>query len=139
MEITPQFPELVELARPVALHKPDPAGNIFPEAVPSVKIEYKLATGGPVQKVHLFERDGPARYRESWIYSDGAGEKILALRQADAGAGDQGDWVGSGLLPRSDGLVSELHESWFYTGNPESQLASRMIAAHPTDQRFSRA
>ena len=106
--------ELDGFGRPTAVRRPA-TGSVGAELAPSVRIEYKLTAGGPVQKVHTFKPDG-----ETWIYLDGFGQELLTLRQADPARGDKGDWVGTGLLPRVDGLVSELHESWFYSGDPEN-------------------
>jgi hypothetical protein len=44
--------ELEGFGRPIAIRRPAP-GSVGAEVVPSVRIEYKLTVGGPVQKVHI--------------------------------------------------------------------------------------
>jgi YD repeat-containing protein len=108
--------------RPSEVFSPDPATGL-PSALPSARVSYFTAPGGPVQRARVQQRTGAASWREVWGYTDGLGAPLLSLEQADKAAGDGGDWLVSGLSRHDgQGLASNLYEPWFYDGDP---------AAHP--------
>jgi RHS repeat-associated protein len=73
--------------------KPDPATGALPKA-PSQKNEYVDTDSGP-QLVHTMDWDGKS-YRDTWAYSDGLGNHVATLHNADMAAGDPNEWVVSG-------------------------------------------
>jgi RHS repeat-associated protein len=101
------------------IYEPDPAtGGVSNQ--PSVKAEYIITADGPTQLVHTQAIDGNDAYRSVWTYLNGFGTPILALREADPGAGDEGQWVASGLPFRSYmGSVYQTFQPGFYSGDPK--------------------
>jgi len=62
-----------------------------------------------------------ASYRTSYLLQDGLGEKLVMFAQADAAAGDGGNWIVSGLLEYDGkGLVTKKYENWFTNSAPTS-------------------
>lgn len=110
---------LDDFGRVVALHAPDPATGA-PSGAPSSRIEYQVTAGGPVQRVKVESVEGPGRTRTTWKYVDALGRGVLTLAEADPSAGDGGQWIVSGLSRRSGGVVKEVYEPWFYSGDPAS-------------------
>ncbi|WP_442499339.1 toxin TcdB middle/N-terminal domain-containing protein [Methylobacter sp. sgz302048] len=110
------------LGRWTAAYLPDPATGA-PQPQPSLAVQYFVQPGGPVQRMRTEARIGPGSSLVEWKYSDGFGQKLLTLRQADPAAGDGGTWIGAGLPQRNTaGAVVGTYGPWFYSGDP---------AAHP--------
>jgi RHS repeat-associated protein len=111
--------DLDDFGRVVATHVSDPVTGA-PSAAPSSRIEYQVAEGGPVQRVKVESSEGGGRTHTTWRYVDSLGRAMLTLDQADPSAGDEGQWVVSGMPRRSGGLVKAVYEPWFYSGDPAS-------------------
>jgi RHS repeat-associated protein len=107
--------------RVTAIWRPHPsaAGALSPQ--PSIKVEYLL--GAPASRIHSMSQDGAkaedAVYRDEWTYVDGLGRPIATLSQADSTAGDEGDWIVSGVVDfDGKGGTRRAYRPWFWSGDP---------------------
>lgn len=113
-----------EFGRVVAKTLPDPAipGQLSP--LPTVTYSYFLPTDpstSPVTTMVARSQDGsdPANpeYYEAYTFVDGLGRPLVTLSEADATAGDGGDWVVSGVVDYdAKGAPARAYENWFHTG-----------------------
>jgi len=124
--------DLDDFGRIVATYAPDPVTGM-PSAAPSSRIEYLVTEGGPVQRVKIETSQGGGRTHTTWRYVDSLGRAMLTLSQADPSAGDEGQWVVSGMPKRLGGLVTDVYEPWFYSGDPANHP---LAALTPTSTRF---
>ncbi|HWL86721.1 MAG TPA: hypothetical protein VNO21_13015, partial [Polyangiaceae bacterium] len=136
--------------RRASMRKPNPAQIGAASPVDSVRIEYILPTdpvATPYSLFHTQTQDGPtdadATYHDEWTFLDGAGRKVITLEEADANAGDGGQWVVSGQADYdAKGGVRRAYQPWFWTGDPKAfPLGAAPSAAFTLSQNdaFGRA
>ncbi len=111
--------------RLVSLTKPSPTDPTQTSVVPSVLIDYDLATPQrPFSIVHTRTQDGPTHlvtsYRNAFAYADGFGRGIVTFDQADPSAGDRGQWIVNGLTEYDNkGAARRAYLAWFWDGDPQ--------------------
>ncbi len=111
--------------RPTSLWRPPLSSTA------SVLIDYVDPVGSPA-RVRTTTAFGPASFQvhTTWRVIDGFGQSILQLDEADRSAGDEGDWIVSGLPDRDAlGRVVRSYLPGFYTGDPAVYSLARSTSA----------
>ena len=124
------------------LADPNSPGQLAP--LPAVTYAYSLpadASLTPYSTLVVRAQDGAGvaslEYAEQHSFVDGLGRPLAILSEADAAAGDGGDWVVSGVVQYdAKGAPIRAFEPFFHTGLPTAfSLASTPTTAS-TSQRF---
>lgn len=114
--------------RVVALWAPDPTRLGATAPLPAQKFEYILpesSAAPPLSIIHTQVQDGPTpdvdSYAHAWSFVDAFGRDLITLHQADPAAGDDGEWVATGLTDyNAKGSPWRVFRPWFWSGSPLS-------------------
>ncbi len=121
---------------------PDAPGQLA--ALPSDTYAYSLpadASTSPYSTIVIRKQDGQSttanEYLEQQSFIDGLGRSLASLVEADPSAGDQGNWIVSGIVDfDAKGAPFRAYESFFYTGAPQSFALNVAPTSGSTSQQY---